>query len=191
MWRMTGYSRVMPLAPSTWRALRATSSAARTLPSLPMLTCSGRRRPSSFMRPSCSAEQRGAVDLERHHRQLCCWSWNDAIGLSNASARGCSRAPPRSRRAPRRRRPRRCRSGPRSGTTAAPAARSPSGSIALGGQPHVVEQRARRSPTRAARACGGCPGVVKPFVPARHEEAADALVGLRPRRPRRRRSSRW
>jgi hypothetical protein len=41
----------MPLPPRIVLALRATSIAPRTLPILPMLTCSGRSVPASFIRP--------------------------------------------------------------------------------------------------------------------------------------------
>ena len=45
MWRITGYSRVMPLAPSTERASRAIQSASRTLSILPKLTWAEREAP--------------------------------------------------------------------------------------------------------------------------------------------------
>ena len=127
MWRMTGYSSVTPFAPSTWRAVRATSSAALTLPSLPMLTCSGRRRPSSFSRPRWSASSVARLTSSAIVRELAAaGAGTRAIGLPNCDrAPCCTRARPRSTRAPRRPRRRRCRSAPRSGTTAGPQRRSP------------------------------------------------------------------
>ena len=48
----------------------ATSSAPRTLPILPRLTCSGRSVPASFIRPRWSATSERAVELERHLGEL-------------------------------------------------------------------------------------------------------------------------
>ena len=83
MCRITGYSSVTPFAPSTWRALRATSSAALTFASLPMLTCSGRSTPASFIRPRCSASSDARLTSTAIIASFCCWIWNDAIGLPN------------------------------------------------------------------------------------------------------------
>src|SRR5207245_6866958 len=55
MWRITGYSSVIPLAPRIVRAVRAASIAPRTLPIFPMLTWWGCSVPASFIRPRCSA----------------------------------------------------------------------------------------------------------------------------------------
>src|SRR5690606_27455450 len=50
-WRITGYSRVMPLAPRMVRHSRAMAMASRTLLSLPVLICSGVISWRSLMRP--------------------------------------------------------------------------------------------------------------------------------------------
>src|SRR5438876_121156 len=55
MWRMIGYSSVIPLPPRIVRAVRAASIAPRTLPILPRLTWCGCSVPASFMPPRCSA----------------------------------------------------------------------------------------------------------------------------------------
>ena len=60
----------MPLAPRIVRASRAICSASRTLFSLPRLTCSGRSRPSSFIRPRCSASSEPLFELDQHVREL-------------------------------------------------------------------------------------------------------------------------
>src|SRR4051794_6589576 len=75
MWRITGYSSVIPLPPRIVRALRATSIAPRTLPILPRLTCSGRSVPSSFMRPRCSATSVPRFSSSAISASFCCVSW--------------------------------------------------------------------------------------------------------------------
>jgi hypothetical protein len=67
---MTGYSRVMPLAPRTVRALRATSSAARTLWSFPKLTCSGVQAAFVLDPPEVQGEHQAGVDRDQHAGKL-------------------------------------------------------------------------------------------------------------------------
>ena len=81
MWRITGYSSVIPLAPRIVRASRAISSASRTLLSLPMLTCCGASRPSSFIRPRCSASSVPLLSSTIMSTSLRWVSWNPPIGL--------------------------------------------------------------------------------------------------------------
>ena len=126
------------------------------------------------MRPRCSASSVARLtssaivrelvllDLERGDRlaELRCAPWR-------------TRAPTRSTRAPRRPRPRRCRSAPRSGTTAARAApwpraasRRPGRRTSSSSSSEVTEAR---SESFWWMSC-----VVKPFVPGGDEEAAHA-----------------
>ena len=74
-WRRTGYSSVMPFAPSTVRADRATSIAAETLWYLPNETCSVRSVPASFIRPRCSASSVDCPTLTAISTSLACVSW--------------------------------------------------------------------------------------------------------------------
>ena len=69
MWRITGYSSVIPFAPSSARARTATFFAMRTLLNLPWLICSGTRRPSSFSLP-IRVEQQPVRDRHVHFDQL-------------------------------------------------------------------------------------------------------------------------
>src|SRR2546421_2614704 len=75
MWRITGYSSVIPLPPRIERAVRATSSAPRTLPIFPSDTCSGRRMPSSFIRPRWSARSEARLTSSAISASFCCVSW--------------------------------------------------------------------------------------------------------------------
>ena len=80
-----GYSSVIPLAPSTERALCATSIAACTLWYLPNETCSVRSVPASFSRPRCIASIVDWPTLTAISTSLACVSWKPAIGLSNCT----------------------------------------------------------------------------------------------------------
>ena len=88
MWRITGYSVVMPLAPSTERASRATSSAMRTLSIFPNEIIGVVSVPSSLARPRCRARSVPRWTLTIMSTSLRWVSWNPAIGRSN-----CTRSP--------------------------------------------------------------------------------------------------
>ncbi len=88
MWRITGYSNVMPLAPSTLRAVLATSLAMATLSILPKLTCGVANVPASFRRPRWMATSVPRCTATIISTSLRWVSWNDEIGRLN-----CTRSP--------------------------------------------------------------------------------------------------
>ena len=136
-------------------------------------------------------EQGGPVDLQRHRRPAsAAGSGRRRSACRTGPARCCSRAPPRSRRAPRRPRPRRCRSAPRSGTRAGRAARSPRAASPTAGRRTSSSSSSEVTEARSDSFLW-MSWVVKPVRALGDEEAANALVGPAPRRPRRRRASRW
>ena len=165
MCRITGYSSVMPLAPRMVRASRAIVEGLADVVQLAEADLLGAER---SRRPSCG---RGAgpaatplLSSTQHVRELLLGELEPADRLAELLARlRRSRAPTRSMLARRPWRPRRCRTGPRSGTTAGPAGRSPGqhASARAGGR---RRGSARRSPTRAATASGATSLVENPGV---------------------------
>ncbi len=85
MWRITGYSSVMPLAPRIVRASRQIASDSRTLLSFPNDTCAECALPASFRRPTCSATSSPLLISSIMLTSFSCVSWNAAIGLSNCT----------------------------------------------------------------------------------------------------------
>ena len=75
MWRITGYSSVIPLPPRIVRAVRQASIAPRTLPIFPIDTCSGRSVPLSFIRPRWSATSEPRFTSSAISASFCCVSW--------------------------------------------------------------------------------------------------------------------
>ena len=167
------------------------SSAICTLFILAIETCCGRTRPASLSRPSWRHEELGLGDLGDHPDELLLHELEAADGLAELDAllRVLERpvvAPPWPRRA----RPTRCRSAPGSGSRAARAAPSPWAACCSPGC--AVLERELRGDRRAHRELA---------VDVERREARRALLDQEavrsrrrppwPRRPRRRRSSRW
>ncbi len=85
MWRITGYSVVMPLPPCISRASRAPSSATRTLLRLAMLTCANVISPASLSWPRRRAISSPSECCVASVVSFCCTSWRAAIGRPNVS----------------------------------------------------------------------------------------------------------
>ena len=81
MWRITGYSVVMPLPPSISRASRAPCRATRTLLRLATETCPKVILPLSLSAPSCTASSRPVEWSVTIRTSFSCTSWREAIGL--------------------------------------------------------------------------------------------------------------
>src|SRR6059058_1053316 len=82
MWRITGYSFTIPLAPRMSRASRAVSRAAATFARLASETCSGRIVPASFIRPSRQARSCPLVISVSMWTSFCWTSWYRAVELA-------------------------------------------------------------------------------------------------------------
>src|SRR5437868_6912530 len=83
MWRMTGYSRVMPLAPRMLRDWRAMSRAALVLASLPKLTWRGVRAPASLSEPRWRAVSWDWAWATYIQASFSWVSWKPPMGRSN------------------------------------------------------------------------------------------------------------
>ena len=179
MWRITGYSSVIPLPPSTSGPGGRCRRAARTLASLPKLTVRGVSCPASFSRPRCSASSAGLVDLDQHLGELALGQLEAGDGLAELHAvvgvvEGRLVAGPR-----------RAHRAPQDAEAGLVEARQ-----------RALERRARRAARRRAGSrtssrtssevtearsdtCGGLVGGEARGVGG-HHEAADAVLGLRP-----------
>ena len=87
MWRITGYSSVMPLAPRIVRASRATSSAARTLSSLPNDDLPRAERARVLQRAEMQAQQLRLLSSTSFQRASPASAGSRAIGLAELHAR--------------------------------------------------------------------------------------------------------
>jgi hypothetical protein len=116
-----------------------------------------------------------------------CWvSWNPPAGGRTARARSAVRRwPSPSASGPRRARPTRCRTAPRSGRTAGPSGRAPRGRRVDPGSRTLSSTNSEVTEARRT-SCAYHLGALKPGGVGGDHEAADAVVGLRPT-PRRRR----
>src|ERR1022692_3197929 len=83
MWRMIGYSSVIPLAPSRSRLSRAQSSAMATLFRFSMEMCAGSSFPRSFRRPACTRSNCALVISVIILASFSWRSWCEAMGRSS------------------------------------------------------------------------------------------------------------
>jgi hypothetical protein len=83
MWRMMGYSLVMPMPPRIWRASRATVKARCTLLRLAMLICAVVARPSLRSTPKRQVSNCALVISVIISASFFWVSWKPAMGLPN------------------------------------------------------------------------------------------------------------